>query len=317
MAAVAIAATGCGDDSRPPAAAVRSDEACARPYSRSSPWNTPIGSRPAYHARSDFHVGAMEGELTSDPTQYTYPVYEVTRDTPLQAVQVGGIYSEVIDDEVIELRKGVIRLPIPDDAEPAAGSDRQIILVNHETGDEWGVWRLRHESDGWHVTNGSRYNMRWDGVPPASQGDPFASRGAGVPYQAGLVRPCEISRGRIEHALAFAYNFPTADHVYPATKSDGTSQDPRDMPEGSRLQLDPSIPDREVRAWGCTGPCLTVANALQEYGMYVIDNSGRPKVMFEYEETAGWNGTVTADTVSPIPLSAFKLLRSDADSGGG
>jgi hypothetical protein len=129
-----------------------------------------------------------------------------------------------------------------------------------------------------------------------------------VPYQAGLIRPCEISRGHIEHALAFAYDFPTPDHVYPATKSDGTSQDPRDMPEGSRLQLDPSIGDREIRAWGCTGPCFTVAKALQEYGMYVIDNSGRPKVMFEYEDTAGWDGSVTADTVSPIPLSRFKLV---------
>ena len=56
------------------------------------------------------------------------------------------------------------------------------------------------------------------------------------------------------------------------------------------------------------GPCLTVAHALQVYGMYVIDNSGREKVMMEYEGTAHWNGVVDASTPSPIPLSAFKLL---------
>jgi hypothetical protein len=43
--------------------------------------------------------------------------------------------------------------------------------------------------------------------------------------------------------------------------------------------------------------------------MYVIDQSGRPKVMLEYEGTAHWGGAVDAATVSPIPLSAFKLVR--------
>jgi hypothetical protein len=61
---------------------------------------------------------------------------------------------------------------------------------------------------------------------------------------------------------------------------------------------------------GCTGHCLTIARALQVYGMYVVDSSRRPKVMLEFEGTAGWGGAVTAATVSPIPISAFRLLQS-------
>jgi Bacterial Ig domain/Phytase len=98
-------------------------------------------------------------------------------------------------------------------------------------------------------------------------------RRAGVPYLAGLVRACELARGRIEHALAFAYDFPTAEYVFPATKSDGNAWDgveddldshPGDVPEGTRLQLDPGprygrdpgmglhrrVPDDRARAPG-------------------------------------------------------------------
>jgi hypothetical protein len=283
-------------------------KSCRRPYSPGSPWNTPIGPSPAYDPQSDLHVSAIGDELSSDPTQYTYPVYEVTGDTPTRPVRLSGVFSEVFDGggSVRMEKEATVELPIPAGAASAKGSDRQIVLVNWETGDEWGAWQLDQESDGsWTATNSSHYNVRWDAVAP----DMFGARGAGVPYLAGLVRPCEIARGRIDHALAFAYDFPTPEHVYPATKSDGESIDPADMPEGSRLQLDPSLTVSRLRSLGCAGPCLTVARALQRYGMYVIDQSGRPKVMFEYEGTARWGQVVNSDTVGPIPVSALKLLR--------
>jgi hypothetical protein len=37
--------------------------------------------------------------------------------------------------------------------------------------------------------------------------------------------------------------------------------------------------------------------------------------MMEYEGTARWNGLVTADTVRPIPLSRFKLVRPPQPGG--
>jgi len=293
-----------------PDVAVAPNEApgCARPYSASSPWNRPIGSSPKVDPRSAVHVRALGGPLTSDPTQYTYPVYEVPAGTPLQRVRVDNLFTTVSGGgRQMVVRKGpTVSIPIPPAARAAAGSDAQIIIVDRRTGYEYGVWRARREAGGWRVENGSRYNIRWSGVPP--RGDPpFTSRGAGVPYLAGLVRPCEIARGRIDHALAFAYDYPTDRHVYPATKSDGDSRDPRDLPEGARLQLDPRLTAADLSRRGCTGPCLTIARALQRYGMYVIDNSGRPKVMLEYQDTARWRG-VDAKTVSPIPMRSFRVV---------
>jgi hypothetical protein len=59
---------------------------------------------------------------------------------------------------------------------------------------------------------------------------------------------------------------------------------------------------------GCRRACLTIARALQRYGMYVIDHSGHAKIMLEYESTAHWHGRLGADTVRPLPMSRFKVL---------
>lgn len=303
---VLIACTAAASASAAPSA----HDGCARPYADSSPWNTPVGNaRP--HPRSAFHVGALTGTLTSDPTQYTYPVYAVDAATPRQRVRVSGWFSNVVDGgtRLVNQRAGSVTLPIPPGAAAAAGSDAQIVLIDHRTGDEWGASHFRRNGSGYEAWNVYHYNTAWSGVPPRSTtGGLFANRGAGVTYLAGLIRPCEIRAGKIDHALAFAYDAPRNVFVWPATKSDGGSRDPRDLPEGARLQLNPALTVAQIRAWGCTGACVTIARALQTYGMYVIDNSGRPKVIAEYSGTAGWNGTITPRTVSPIPLSAFRYV---------
>jgi 3-phytase len=286
---------------------------CARPYAADSPWNTPVGQAPLYHAASDFHVAALQGTLTSDPDQFTFPVYRVDTGTPVESVPVSGWFSQVSSggSTLTNQRAGSASLPIPAGALPADGADAQIVLLDPVTGDEWGASSLERDpvTGAWTAWNAYRYNTAWSAVPPRDASErPFFNRGAGVPYLAGLVRPCEIAQGHIGHALAFAYDSPKPSHVYPATKSDGKGIEPNDVPEGARFQLDPTLTDAEIRDWGCTGPCLTIAHALQQYGMYVIDNAGRAKVMVEYEGTANWNGVIHEDTVSAIPLSAFKLL---------
>lgn len=285
---------------------------CTRPYAADSPWNTPLGPAPAYDPQSDFYLTAIQGTLSSNPEEYTFPVYEVGTGTPRASVPLDGWFSSVSAGGffLANQRGGTVDLPIPPGAGPAAGDDAQVVLVDPLTGDEWGASSLTPDlAGGWTAWNAYLYNTAWSGVPPHDASDrPFFPRGAGVPYLAGLVRPCEIARGRIDHALAFAYDYPLDAYVYPATKSDGNGFDPNDLPEGARLQLDPSLTAAEIRSWGCTGPCLTVARALQRYGMYLIDNSGRPKVMFEFEGTAMWDDRIEAHTVRAIPISALKLL---------
>jgi hypothetical protein len=280
--------------------------ACVRPYADSGPWNTPIGPSPTVHANSSTYVASMTPTLTSDPKQYTYPVYYADSSTAFRTVTISGRFSNVTTETTIRNQSGgTVSVPVPAAAASAAGSDAQLIILNRQTGDEWGFWRLYKDSAGrWSATNGYHYNTGWSGVPPRG----FVSRGPGVPYLAGLVRPCEIARGSIDHALAFAYDYPTPEWIWPATKSDGKGPVATNLPEGARLQLDPSLTTAQLQTLGITGPALVIAQALQRYGMYVIDNSGREKVMMEYDGTAGWNGTITASTVSKIPLSKFRWV---------
>jgi hypothetical protein len=294
------------------AAARQAARLCQPPYSASSPWNTPIGPHPTYDPNGPRLLQSIGPPLSSDPTEFTFPVYYASDGTPRTSVRVAGHYSEVSGGgATLTIVDGVsLSLPLPPNISPAAGNDAQLIVVDPSTGDEWGFWQLARDGSGsWTAENGYHYNTRWSGVPPSDPaGRPFGSRGSGVPYLAGLIRPCEIERGRIDHALAFAYHWPSPAHVPPATKSDGLGDAATSVPEGARLQLDPSLTTRQLKSQGCRGPCLIIARAMQTYGMYVIDNSGRAKLMAEYEGTAHWNGLIAADTVSSIPVSALRLI---------
>ena len=310
LLAAALGACSGGEEAPMAASALQAGGSCARPFADDSPWNRPIGrvrGRPAGLARP----------ITSDPSEHTFPVYEVTNRTPLRTVRYDGWYSRVTSGgrRLVNVRagggdgsQGVARVPVPAHARAAAGSDAQVIVVNRDTGEEWDMSQFRRARDGsFDVSNVGRYETSWSAVPPLDHNrQPYFLRGAKIPYLAGLVRPCEIARGRIDHALAFAYHEVSARWVYPATHSDGNGEG---LPMGTRLQLDPSIGAQTIRRrWGCTGACLTIARALQRYGMYLIDGSGRPKLMVEYHATADWNGAVTASTPSRIPVNRLRVV---------
>jgi hypothetical protein len=295
-------------------------------------------------------------EFSSDTSQYTYPVHYVDNSMPLVTVSYSGVLSHVKDDgrnlvggEYIvaddgdgdedwtdRRRRGTgtyqIHLDINEQYAIPSGSDRQFIFINTNTGEELGGWHaedvdgdgLWEPWDGERLENGYVYNLNWTGYPPVHPSNnnyQFLSRGAGVPYGAGLIRRCEIERGRIDHVIAFAHsrNHDTA-FVFPATKTDGQKipDEPDDvlgdvLPEGQLVQLDPSISEETIQSWGCTGACLVVAKALQEYGMRSVDNSGSFKIIAEYESTAHWSSLpddlqVIRQTVESIPVQYFRPI---------
>jgi hypothetical protein len=299
-----------------------------RLYSDDSPWNTPLPGDVAIHPKSSAFVERLSraGHFGSDPTQYTYPVYVVDDRTPLQEVRLSGKFSIVAShDEIENLDAPSLRVPIPDKAVGSRGSDQSIVLLNADSGHEWGFWRLERTEGQIAARNGYLYHVAWSGVPPRDPssrvaGGTFVSRGAGVPYAAGLIRRWEIDAGEVAHALSFAYNYPSPLHVYPATKSDGRGLVTADLPEGSRLQLDPSMNDLEFSLLGLDETGRILARALQRYGMIVIDNSGHPKVMAEDETTAKWGDAggreLTARTVASIPLDRFRVVDWNEWTGG-
>ena len=292
-----------------------------RPYDERSPWNTPIPAGVAVSANSRRYVDAIAGSglpLTSDPDQYALPVYAFDARTPRRTVRFSGSFSSYDhgDDSRVSAGYGatVTDVPIPDGALESAGSDGQIVFWDPESGVEWSFWQFERAGDGtYRATNGVRYRTTAGNFGRFADGK--AGRGAGTPYLAGLVRPWEIAQGRIDHALAFAYDSPSSEIVYPASKSDGGGVAGTDAPEGTRLQLDPTLTEADFEAWGLAPEAKVIARALQRYGMYVIDNSGSSKIYLEDRLTARWHAGITRNLTAKIPLTRFRAVAPPAPQG--
>ena len=252
------------------------------------------------------------GAVTSDHTQYTFPVYFSDANTPRYDVPCRVYRCTVVTSTGTTTTDVLRAVPVPGGARASAGSDAQIIVIDRDTGTEYDLWQVSGGDAGWSVSNGSVYNIYWDGMPTR-----YGSRGAGVPYYTGLIRPWEIAAGNIDHAIAFAYPASASRGcVWPASKTDGTSGDSMAIPEGARLQLDPSLTDADFDQWGLDRTGRIIARALQQYGMILIDVSGNPKIYAEDLSvnpyaTARWsdpNILLTSTTIASIPYTAYRVL---------
>jgi hypothetical protein len=286
------------------------------PYSKTSIWNTPIGPSPKYDLNSQAMIANLvlsnDGKIITAGDNSNYPVYFVDADTPRWDVSCtiyrcrvyttqGGVRTDMIEE-----------IPIPPDARPSTDSDARMIVIDKNTYTEYDFWRAQHLETGWTAGGVSVYNILWNGTPA-----PGISRGSGIPSYAGLLRPWEVRQGRIEHALAFGYK-ETAENkcVFPASKTDGKSTLPFAIPEGARLQLDPSLTDADFEQMGLSPSAKTIARALQEYGMILVDTSGSFKIYLEdliNNPYASQNWTdpglnLTKESIYNIPYTAFRVL---------
>jgi hypothetical protein len=288
----------------------------ARPYGAGSAWNTPIAGGAVADPNSAQMIAGLGqhngGSITSDPEQYTFPVYFADAATPRYEVPCRVYRCTLVSAAGTSSTDVLHGVPIPAGARPSAGSDAQMIIIDPSTGTEWDVWQASFDGAGWSVSNGSVYNIYWDGMPSR-----YGSRGAGVPYYAGLVRPWEIAVGRIDHALAFGYPAAASGRcVWPASKTDGSTGGDSAIPEGARLQLDPNLTDADFAAMGLDRTGHIIARALQQYGMILIDVSGRPKIYAEnlvVNPAAGFSWAdpaiaLSSTTISAIPHTAFRVL---------
>lgn len=282
-----------------------------RPYAAASAWNTPIGASPTIDPKTATYQSTLTAtglSLTSDVDQYTIGVHCITPETPRTTVKFSGYYSSYLTGTRIGHGYAplVSNLPIPTGITPPTGSDAQVVIWDQTAGIEYGFWQFAWKNGQATATNG--YAIRTDDTSSGRFADGLAGRGAGLPYLGGLVRPDEIAAGRIDHALAFAYRYPSKDYVFPASKSDGKGTTGRDLPEGTRLQLDPTLTADQLTRLGVTPTGLVLATALQTYGMYVVDNSGSAKVYLQDRPTAGWDTSINRTILGTIPWSRFRII---------
>jgi PKD repeat protein len=313
-----------------------------RPFADTSPWNKKLndifpGGVPVAPlsqkylddvvAPTDVPTAGPYYFWSSDVTQYTMPVYIVDiNTTPLHTVAYSGVKGESSDASTVRTNGPGTQagIPIPANIKPAPGSDSQVILWDPVAGQFWDFWACVVDGSGFWATNGlGQYQCtnfsHFSGEQasagvPSTQPNPYPSRGAGVPYIAGLVRKWEMDLGVVDHAIAFAFDTPANTFVYPASKSDGTSTPDQDMPEGTRIKLRDNFPVQDL----ADPYARVVAAAMRDYGMICIDHAGNPKIYAEADVSVGlsaeWGGQFIVNLLREIPMTDFVVVDPNGTS---
>jgi len=253
-----------------------------RLFARDSFWNERLHDETPLDPSSAVLVQALVGEVQRErdavigpwiaTAESSTPLYRVGPSQPTVRVRLerknlpGGK----------ALARAFAKVPIPKDANPAAGSDRHMAIWQPSTDKLWEFFGARRTDDGWRTNWGGAirrvskspgyYTARaWRGATRN-----WGATASSLPVIGGTMLLDELKQGEIDHALAINLPRPRAGQfAWPAQRTDGTGL-PTTLPEGARLRLDPALNLEELNL-----PRLTrmMVEAAQRYGLVVRDQT--------------------------------------------
>ncbi|TGD89377.1 hypothetical protein BayCH28_06055 [Mycolicibacterium sp. CH28] len=243
----------------------------ATPFASNSPWRQQIPAGPELRPNSAEMIAGVQQRpaLVANLVEYGIPIYKVTSQTP--------VYSVACSEDWGVCPFAGWPVPVPDGGAPHKGTDGAMVTVNESTGIIYEFWRATRKENTWTTAWGAVNSLNGSGWGGASTGSAASRLG-------GVIRVAEIAAGEIPHALALQTQNACTSFQPPALKSDGTSARSDCLPEGSRLQLDPSL---DLSKLGLSRGEMAVAKAMQIYGGYIMDVSQAPlSVSFELDTGA-------------------------------
>jgi hypothetical protein len=262
-----------------------------KPFSPTSPWNTPISPGARFRATATFagDPGWMTSEKNSNPIYLAKPTdpiltFNVVRPNITRVFQVRG----------------------PADLTPAVSKDLNLTIVDIGTNHVWDFFRVtrtgpttfRAEAFGDADLDGTGF-----GYFPAGGGARVRAgvKASGASWLGGIVTAENLTSGGIDHALAIHVG---NDDLYPAFvppavefDNDGSTTYRGTLPMGTRLGIPPGTPQPP----GLSPIGLMLFDALSIYGGYVVDRN------------AGFNLVADARTV---PESVLAPVRQHWRPGG-
>ena len=294
-------------------------------FSPSSVWNEPLPTDAALDPHSSELVKELESEVVRElltetgpwinTTSDSVPVYTVEADQPTVSVELEGGLEPA-------LASSWQAVPLPPAAQPAAGTDKALVVWQPSTDRMWEFWRLSNTGSGWSASwGGSMQDVSSNpGVygPEAWPGAQtwWGSSATSLALVGGLITLQDLQRGRIEHALAMAIpNVRAGVYALPAQRDDGRSENPLSLPEGAHLRLDPSL---DLSTLHLSPLALMIAEAAQRYGIIVRDKAGNitffgedptPTHTNPYAGPGGYfEGKYPSQILSSFPWSHLQVL---------
>jgi hypothetical protein len=196
---------------------------------------------------------------------------------------------------------------MPSGAAPDPEGDGHMAIIDTSTNCEYDFYGAVHRSDGtWYANWANSLLTTGTGIFPYG----LSAREAGFGLGAGLILPGELAAGQINHALNFAYPYTkTGGAVLPATEAAGKSTAAGAIPEGARLQLDPTL---NLDSLGLSAWQKTIARALQKYGMFLSDTGGGVSLFAQNPQSTSvpypW-GDVTYPGLPTSLISKLRVLK--------
>jgi hypothetical protein len=335
-----IAVTGCGGDLRRGTAVAQSrlgvlvDEPVsptdAQPFRFFSPhsiWNRPVPAKALLDPHSAQDVGSLDAEIVGEEqanrgpsintVSYSVPIYTVPAGQPSVSVTLSQ------NPPARSLQAAWSAVPLPAAAQPAAGTDGQLVVWQPSSDRMWEFWRLVYGPNGWSASWGGAmqkvsgnpgvYGPRaWHGARPW-----WGASASSLPIVGGLITLEDLQLGEINHAVALSIpNVRGGVYASPAQRTDGVSDAPNSLPEGAHLRLDPKLNLASLHLPRLT---LMIAQAAQRYGIVVRDQA--PIVTFFAQDptptgadpyagpTGYFEGEYPFQLLASFPWGRLELLR--------
>ncbi|KAM9974430.1 hypothetical protein ACTFIW_007883 [Dictyostelium discoideum] len=302
--------------------------------SSNSPWNTPIGNNPTVDPLSSSTVNRIYTELGQGGLstnfqlhyyQWTAPLHLVNTSLPVNRIKIfqpqGEGYHETVDPLGLKV---ITNLPVLTSFNPDPKLDGHMIVfdTNLKVFHEFSRFKWVNSTTA-EATRYDTFSYNHNGTYPAfvpgSRWWMKGVRGSGAPFIAGLIRFDEIQRGELNHAIAFGgplnrqkssasspWSYELCSPV--SSRTDGYVIGDNTIMEGQRIQLNPSYNINSLPP-----KAKLIAQALQTYGGYMVDNAGDFGIYFENLGASGsnqWESQYGTDlsTLYNIPITQFRVL---------
>jgi hypothetical protein len=253
-------------------------------FSPTSVWNEALAVDAPLDPNSAAIVGAFDEEIGAEETAkkgpavnttaWSVPVYTVPADQPLVRVTQIASYGGRVSPA---LQAAWADVPLPVNAQPAAGTDEHLVVWQPSTDRLWEFWHLEKTEAGWQAkwggaienassSSGSYGPEAWPGSTTS-----WGASASSLSIAGGLITLEDLEMGQINHALAIALPDTRAGvYASPAERTDGGDGAPSSLPEGAHLRLDPNL---DLAALHLPKLTLMLAEAAQRYGIVVRDSA--------------------------------------------
>ncbi len=247
-------------------------------------WNAAVPGNAPLAPNSNGLVGRLLDWVNTSEQHRTGPWINTTDySTPIYTVPAGQPRVQVVlssNDPLLASEFAAV--PIPAGAQPAAGSDGQMVVYQPSSNTMWEMFQARLVNGQWHASSGGRmadvssdpgyFRSAQNSAGQLVEKADWGATATSLPMVGGLITLADLASGSINHAIAMM--IPEAEAgVYwcPAQRSDGHDRSPNAIPEGAHFRLDPSV---DLSTLSMPPITREIAEAAQKYGLIVNDQTG-------------------------------------------